>query len=611
MVDWLKRFIAGMLIALLPLAHAALPEKNDVRVLIDISGSMKQNDPQNLRRPALRMLVGLLQPGTRAGVWTFAKWSNPLVPLAEVDPDWKKKALASSERIQSPGMFTDIERVLQDAIAGWEGAPESHNRHLVLLTDGMVDVSKNAAQSDASRERILTGLLPRLQSLAAKVHTIALSDRADHELMKRLSGETGGWYQQVQQADELQRVFLKVFEQVGRPEGVPLKENRFTVDASVREATLLLFRQPGSADPVLISPSGERFSDSDLIAGVAWFRDQGYDLVTLNSPARGEWSIEADLDPDNRVMIVTDLKLETSAPPAHLAAGEPLLLGASLNNKGQPVRRKAFLRLLDVGSTAITPNGKQPLGLNDDGMNGDPEAGDGRYHVTFSGAQAQQEVTLVFSIESPTFMREKRYLLAVHEPASLVIEADGDDMAAVATLTRSVMAEGASLEVWQGQGQARLPLELKDGGYPLIDPNLPVFVRVEGKTLQGNPLSREIGPVYAEGVTPSAQTVPPEPEAEVAEAPAADTQPEQPAAVEEEPEAGADWVMPAIAFGIANLVLIGMGLGVWWLRKRRPEAAALSLDEDIAAMDADLEENQGSQGPAQAAPVQSTRGEAA
>ena len=251
----LGKGLAGLLmLGLLLPAWAKAPAKNDVRVLIDISGSMRTNDPQNLRRPALRMLVGLMQPGTRAGVWTFAKWSNPLVPLAEVDAGWKKRALSASKQITSPGAFTHVERVLQNAIKGWSGKPSTHNRHLVLLTDGMVDVSKQPAESAASRARILDELLPKLQGLGAKVHTIALSERADHELMKRLSSATDGWYQQVESADRLQRVFLKIFEQVGKPDAVPLKGNKFTVDSSVREATVLLFRTPGSADPVLVSP---------------------------------------------------------------------------------------------------------------------------------------------------------------------------------------------------------------------------------------------------------------------------------------------------------------------------------------------------------------------
>ena len=40
----------------------------DVRLLIDVSGSMKLNDPANLRQPAIDLLVKLLPEGSKAGV---------------------------------------------------------------------------------------------------------------------------------------------------------------------------------------------------------------------------------------------------------------------------------------------------------------------------------------------------------------------------------------------------------------------------------------------------------------------------------------------------------------------------------------------------------------
>lgn len=596
MFRWTKWLIAGVLALLLWPAYAKAPDKNDVRVLIDISGSMKQNDPHNLRRPALRMLVGLLQPGTRAGVWTFAKWTNPLVPMAEVDDAWKKKALALSQQIKSPGAYTNIERVLEESTKSWSGKPGTHNRHLVLLTDGMVDVSKVSAESAASRQRILDHLLPRLKERGVKVHTIALSDRADHELMKKLSGETGGWYQQVEGADQLKRVFLKVFEQVGKPEGVPLKDNKFTVDASVREATILLFREKGSPAPVLISPTGEEYKDSDLVAGVAWYKDQGYDLITLSSPVKGEWSLQADVDPDNRVMIVTDLKLETSELPAHLATGETVMLSANLSNKGKVVRRKAFLRLLDVRADAITRDGTDPLGLNDNAENGDEKAGDGRYSAQYREQKPFDEVELLFSIESPTFMREKRYLLAVHDPAILTVEGKGDEAKAVVKVDSAVMADGASLEVWQGQGETRKPLQNKNGMYPLADVSMPVFAKIEGKSRLGNLIAREIGPVYAQGVKPPVAeprpTKPAEPEkqqkaAEDPAKPKPKTQEEAP--VQEEAAEEESWVMPAAIFGVSNLLLLGIGLGVWWfLRKRRGSEDDLLLEDEIESFESEV-----------------------
>jgi hypothetical protein len=64
----------------------------DVRVIIDISGSMKHNDPNNLRKPALELLVKLFPEGSKAGVWTFGQWVNNLVPSESVNKPWRDNA---------------------------------------------------------------------------------------------------------------------------------------------------------------------------------------------------------------------------------------------------------------------------------------------------------------------------------------------------------------------------------------------------------------------------------------------------------------------------------------------------------------------------------------
>jgi uncharacterized protein (TIGR03503 family) len=596
----------GIILTASASAGAESTEHADVRVLIDISGSMRQNDPDNLRRPALRMLSGLLQPGTRAGVWTFARWVNNLVPVAEVDAAWKQRTQSLSEQIASPGQFTNIEEVLDRASRDWEGQPPSHARHLVLLTDGMVDVAKVAGENAQSRARILEQLLPRLQAAGVKVHTIALSARADHDLMKRLAGETGGWYQQVAQADELQRVFLRMFEQVGAPDMVPLQDNRFTVDGAVTEATVLVFSRPGAEAVVLHSPSGQRYTDSDLPSGVAWFRDQGYDMITLASPEKGEWRLQADVDPDNRVMVVTDLKLQTSEVPTHLAVGEPLRIEASLSNRGELVTRKAFLRLLEVRADRNTAAGSEALILNDDGGAPDEQAADGRYAMAYSEAEAQQSVELVVAVDSPTFMRQKRFHLVVHEPAEATVEGAADGPLLAIRAQRAVMQDGASVEAWQRRADGQIvPLALQPGGEgewntALVDGALPSYVKVSGTSRLGNLVERTIGPVMAPGLAvppladPVEEPVTAAPQAEAATA--VDEPPAEPVtAAEEPPPADEDWTMPAILFGGVNLLLL-VGGGAWFfLRRRRggegetpdledliDESATAKLEEDAA-----------------------------
>ena len=249
------------------------PDLSDTRILIDISGSMKENDPKNLRRSALRLIVGLMPEGNRAGVWTFAQYTNMLVPLGVINDSWKKRAKIISEKIRSPGQFTNIEDVLRRSTSDWQSPSDKYRRNIILLTDGMVDVSKNKARNDASRQKILDQLAPAIRSQRARIHTIALSDRADHELMKALSDKTGGWYEQVSSADELQRVFLRMFEKVGKPDSVPLVDNKFTLDNSIEEATLLVFEKAGSQAAKIMSPDGQTFDANNSPYNVDWHQD--------------------------------------------------------------------------------------------------------------------------------------------------------------------------------------------------------------------------------------------------------------------------------------------------------------------------------------------------
>jgi len=573
-------------------ASAAQPVHADIRVLIDISGSMKQNDPQNLRRPALRMLVGLLQPGSKAGVWTFAQYANALVPPAEVDKAWKQQALAASQQIDSPGMFTNIERVLRRAIHDWEGVPPHHRRNLLLLTDGMVDVSKTPGESAASRQRILDELLPRIRELQAQVHTIALSSRADHELLKRLAHDSGGWYQQVDSADQLQRVFLKLFEQAGQPDGLPLKGNKFRVDNTIREATVLVFRADGNPEPRLTTPSGSTFGRDDAPGNVTWYHDTGYELVTLHDPQVGEWTLAGDVDPDNRVMVVTDLRLQLSELPGRIAAGEPLPVSASLTNDGRLITRHEFLDLVEVRAETLGERGLAPQPLNDKGYKGDTRAGDGRYGMDLVENRAQPELNLVVAAESPTFLRERRHLLAVVEPATLVVGKD-DQGVPIVTLRvdDTVMGDRKpTVTAWQpAADDSRQPLILSpqsDGSQVAVlsDPAAPVYARIEGITRLGNHIDHEIGPVYAPGMAPPTPPPAAAPPAHPAAEPTA-AQPSAPPApraeAETEPEqqdAQSGWLMPAIAFVAVNLLLGGGGL-FWWRRRRRRD------DEEIALLD--------------------------
>lgn len=114
------RFVIILLvIELLPGVLLAESKYDDIRIVVDVSGSMKRTDPSNLRIPALKLLNGLIPDGARAGVWTFGRYVNMTVKWGKVDDAWRRQADLRANQIHSNGLYTNIEKALAQTIASW------------------------------------------------------------------------------------------------------------------------------------------------------------------------------------------------------------------------------------------------------------------------------------------------------------------------------------------------------------------------------------------------------------------------------------------------------------------------------------------------------------
>lgn len=298
----------------------ALPEQGDVRLAIDVSGSMKDNDPDNLRASGIRLLVDLLPDSSRAGLWTFGQHvANPL-GMGTVNDQWRQRALEVLPRMTRYEQFTDLESALDMAT---RGIAEDRKTHLIVLTDGMVDVpaiSDKPARDRASRERIIKTLAPDLAGRNVVIHTIALSRNADIDLMRTISQETGGLASVAEDSRALLRSFLDVLNQVAPRQQLPLENGRFQVDDQVREFTALIFHEQNNNPVTLVSPDGNRLSIEAPGVASRWRHDDRYELITVPEPAVGEWRIEGPVGAGSRILIDSNLKLRSAAIPATLYA---------------------------------------------------------------------------------------------------------------------------------------------------------------------------------------------------------------------------------------------------------------------------------------------------
>ncbi len=406
-----------------------LPDDADIRIIVDISGSMKTNDPDNLRQPAVRLLARMLPEGASAGVWTFGQYVNMLVPHGEVTDGWREQAVERSGQINSVALRTNLGEALSVASNRYlSGSDELDNTDFILLTDGKVDVADdgNADENAKERARILGPLLDQLRNRGATIHTVALSEEADLELLETLSTETGGSHSLAPSAEALTRAFLKALNTAVPQQQIPIEGDGFTVDEGVKEFTALIFRadEEPAADRelALVSPDGAQASAGSAPEGMRWVQETEYDLITVTDPAAGQWTIEGELGEGSRVTVVSDLRMVVSPVPPTFTADEPIALRVAFFEEDQKIDNADFLGVIDVQLTLTSADGRSGT----KSLSGEEPPADGVYTDDIANLPDEGEYELAVVADGQTFSRRftaaTRFVLPEGEEADVVAE---------------------------------------------------------------------------------------------------------------------------------------------------------------------------------------------
>lgn len=410
---WLAGVLLSLLWAWMP-AHSAEPENTEIRILVDISGSMQQTDPNNLRIPAVNLLIELIPEGATAGIWTFGQYVNRLLPPATVNDQWRRQARLAAQQINSAGLFTNLPDALNDASIGLV-ANSAREQSVIMLTDGYVDMPDGRNQHH--KQRLIRDVLPKLVNSKTKVHSLALSNDVDKPLLQEISAATQGLYLEAHESSELMRAFLKAFDRTVPSEQVPLRDNGFNIDSSVTEFTALVFRG-ASGHTQLIAPSGKKYDSNaaQQLNNIRWHHDIGFELITIQAPEPGHWQVDAEQDPDNRVQVLSDLKLMVQGVPATLFAGTPVTMKTALTDHEQIVRTAEVLRNTDFILTVAAPDGRvgRKVLSNKEHL---PESG--IYSEEFTRLDAEGEYQFTIEAVGKTFERKQTLAANLIAPLKL------------------------------------------------------------------------------------------------------------------------------------------------------------------------------------------------
>ena len=139
--------IMVLIIVFLPIQKQLYSLENtdiyDLVLLIDESGSMKKNDPDNMRVEAAKLfvdLINVLGKGSRVSIVGFGENTNIYIPLTEISGN-EDDIKNSINAIKSNQSLTDMKGALIVVKSMLDERQKQNKTAVIFLTDGKLDIN--------------------------------------------------------------------------------------------------------------------------------------------------------------------------------------------------------------------------------------------------------------------------------------------------------------------------------------------------------------------------------------------------------------------------------------------------------------------------------------
>jgi len=432
----------------------------DAVILMDDSGSMRGTDPLKLRFSAFSLFIRLLRDEDSIGVVKFDDAASVVMPLHPLGTDHARRALDKTARhFSTRGAYTDIYAGLKMALQEVKRrGRQQAQKAVILISDGLMDVNPAARRNDEATRLLHEALLPEYQEAQVKIVALALSPAADRAFLETIAVSTGGTFFYTPHAMDLSAALFSIFDGLKAPDMLAVKDQRVSIDASVKEATFLVIANPSKGEVTLVRPDGVRVRRKSQDPAVKWFVGQDYVVCTVQRPLPGEWHVETAGRRPTKVVVVTDIRLEARLDRETYFTGQEVQISARLVGVGHAGAIALPLDELEFRASVYPPDAPEgselPLSREGHwravGAPGDLATWYGAtYVLPSSPGKYRGRVTAT----APTFSREKSFSFQVLVPQA--ISASSRTSANAAPFTPEV-SDPASVEEEMTGGEALL-----------------------------------------------------------------------------------------------------------------------------------------------------------
>lgn len=263
--------------------------RNAVALIIDKSGSMREESRIVFAREAARQLVEHLKESDRLAVIGFDREAFAIVPLsevAEIRDDFERRI----DRLKPSG-GTRLYPALEEARRQLLGE-SAKRRHIIVLSDGLSE----DAESGEGR-RLYYDLALALAEQGVTISTIALGRDADADFLERLASFGRGAFHETVDAASLPELVLGEFEERGREKTLSERDYRPLPSRDSPLVGPLALAEPRwpsvlglvETDLKVEARRDVGVADSDVPLIASWEYGRGR-AVAVTTDADGRWS---------------------------------------------------------------------------------------------------------------------------------------------------------------------------------------------------------------------------------------------------------------------------------------------------------------------------------
>ncbi len=434
---------------------AALASGYDYVLVIDESGSMKRNDPANIRVDAAKLFVYLaetMNSGNRVLVSGFGETTNIYQPLTEISGN-EKIISASISKIQSNQDLTDMKGALTKIKQILDLRVTKKKTVVIFLTDGSLTINdipaqgpeeakppretpETTSQDDTGRtvkykEKIqqknikgpeytspgenqvaapsqkdyldnykkeLIGLCYNYKSEGITIYPIAFTQEADLSLLEQMAGITGGICWQAKEAKDIRVSFIEIlknvtsrFIKIEEQAGPDDLSSVIPVGSYIKDLIVIGIENNFNSVPQIKLTAP---SGNDAIYD-EYIEESLFKIAKVISPREGDWVYKIKGD----AIFVYDIMDAFISEPQYPVYTSDAVLPLKLDIlKNDPEKLEKFVGDFKISAKALDPAGNESANadLSDDGSNTDSKAGDGIFTGSFKGQSLKGSYTFNF-----------------------------------------------------------------------------------------------------------------------------------------------------------------------------------------------------------------------